>query len=339
MVYYFSGALVDANWPQAFAIESSGDSLLATNRPPAQAAAAEVRAYTGYTIKRPFGRSSMQEELNRAVISFIGASAHRIGIEFESAPAGLARSFEVPLQDLTPALTELRRRKDSDELQCMRATIALAEAGYAAIRDRLEPGMSEFQAYDIVHQAIVDAAETSVDVNGDFACGVRAINGGGAPTGRLAQRGDLYIFDLFPKYEGYACDLCRTFCVGPPSAEQQEAWEHVYAAHRIAAPLIAPGKRATDVYRAIREHLNRHEPTRDSFHHHAGHGVGMEGWEQPWLNAGGDQMFVEGEIIACEPGLYSQSLHGGIRLEHNYLVTADGPVALDTFPMQLTAVR
>jgi Xaa-Pro aminopeptidase len=61
----------------------------------------------------------------------------------------------------------------------------------------------------------------------------------------------------------------------------------------------------------------------------------MDGWEQPWLNAGSDQTFVEGEVIACEPGLYSEALQGGIRLEHNYLVTADGPLAIDSFPMDL----
>jgi Xaa-Pro aminopeptidase len=61
----------------------------------------------------------------------------------------------------------------------------------------------------------------------------------------------------------------------------------------------------------------------------------LDGWEQPWINAGSDQVFVEGEVVACEPGLYSPTLSGGIRLEHNYLVTAEGPVALDEFPMDL----
>ena len=61
----------------------------------------------------------------------------------------------------------------------------------------------------------------------------------------------------------------------------------------------------------------------------------MDGWEQPWLNAGSGQTFVEGEVIACEPGLYSEALRGGIRLKHNYVVTRNGPVPIDTFPMNL----
>ena len=81
--------------------------------------------------------------------------------------------------------------------------------------------------------------------------------------------------------------------------------------------------------------LDRFTPTKGSFTHHAGHGVGMEGWERPWLNAGADGVFLDGEVIAFEPGLYSHALRGGIRLEHNYLITADGPIALDSFPMEI----
>ena len=103
----------------------------------------------------------------------------------------------------------------------------------------------------------------------------------------------------------------------------------------MARALIKPGASARQVYDRIRDHLDELDLTRGSFTHHAGHGVGMEGWEQPWLNQGSEQVFVEGEVIACEPGLYAKALSGGIRLEHNYLVTADGPRALDTFPMDL----
>jgi Xaa-Pro aminopeptidase len=131
------------------------------------------------------------------------------------------------------------------------------------------------------------------------------------------------------------CDLCRTFAVTPPTEQQQQAWSHVLAAHSIAKRLIRPGAPVRAVYDEIRAHLDRFEVARGSFHHHAGHGVGMEGWEQPWLNPGSDQVFLEGEVIACEPGVYAEALNGGIRLEHNYLVTGGDPEPMDTFPMDL----
>lgn len=332
-VYYFSGALVDEGWPQTFVMKASGDCTLVTNLAPKTEVAAAVKTYTGYTLERAFGRESGHDELVAIIRDLVPRGS--VGIEREFISGGLFAAFERQAHNLTPTLIEMRRRKDPDELECMRATTRLTEAGYRAIKDSLEPGMTEVQAYLIIEAAIESAAETSVDLKGDFACGVRAINGGGPPTSRRVQRGDLYIFDLFPKHRGYMCDLCRTFAAGPPTAEQQEAWAHVMAGHDLALRLIRPGASTRAVYEQIRHHLEQYAPARGSFNHHAGHGVGMDGWEQPWLNAGSDQTFIEGEVIACEPGLYAQSLNGGIRLEHNYLVTADGPVPLDSFPMDL----
>jgi Xaa-Pro aminopeptidase len=142
-------------------------------------------------------------------------------------------------------------------------------------------------------------------------------------------------FDIFPSLEGYNCDLTRTFAAGQASDLQQEAWAHVAGAHDLARRLIRPGVPASAVYQEILNHLEQFKPAKGSFTHHAGHGVGLDAWEFPWLTPGSDQTIEEGDIIACEPGLYGEALRGGIRLEHNYLVEADGITALDTFPLEL----
>ena len=332
-ICYFTGAVVDPSWPHALVVTPNADWVLITNTPPNREIAAEVRTYTGYTLERPFGRETGHSEMKSIARELVHGGV--LGVEEAYVSGGMVAALGLATHNLTPAIIEMRRRKDPDEIECMRATTRLTEAGYGAIKKRLEAGMTEWQAYSIVENAIVEAAGTSVDVKGDFACGTRAIGAGGPPTERRVQKGDLYIFDLFPSYNGYMCDLCRTFAIGPPSAAQQDVWAHVLEGHDVAQRLIRPGNRTRDVYIAIREHLGKHPGTERSFTHHAGHGVGMEGWEQPWLNRGSDQTFLEGEVIACEPGLYSAALNGGVRLEHNYLVTAHGPVPLDTFPMEL----
>jgi Xaa-Pro aminopeptidase len=195
--------------------------------------------------------------------------------------------------------------------------------------------MTECDAYLIIEEAMVKQAGTSVALRGDFACGLRGIGGGGPPTTRRVEAGDLYIFDLFPSVDGYNCDLCRTFAVSEPTALQQEAWAHVMEAHRIAQRLIRPGVEARVVYEEVRAHLERCAPARGSFNHHAGHGVGLDAWEDPWLIPGSDHIIEEGDVIAVEPGLYSEAMQGGIRLEHNYLVSRDGAAALDSFPLEL----
>jgi len=335
-IHYFTGSLVDATLPQAFVIRSSGDSLLVTNAEPSQTAAGRVELYTGYTIRRIFNRRTMWEEAADAVRGFAAGNAATVALDFEFAPAALVALFSGrPIRNITPALDEMRRRKDPDELDSIRATIALTEAGYAAIKARLEPGMTEYQAQTVIYEAVCHVAETSVDLRGDFACGTRGINGGGPPTNRKVLAGDLYIFDLFPIHEGYMCDLCRTFAAGPPSQLQQNAWAHISQALGMAEGLIRPGVRGCDVYEEIRAHLDNFEPARGSFNHHLGHGLGMDGWEFPWLTPGSDQVIQEGEVIAIEPGLYSEAMQGGIRLEHNYLVGKNGVTALDSFPLEL----
>jgi Xaa-Pro aminopeptidase len=336
-IYYLTGALVDPLLPHAFVMDDAGRSLFATNRDPSQAAADEVRTYTGYTIERVFSRSTMQAEIDSAVHEFAGAVSQRpVAIETEWTPQSLAAQFTGPVRNLSEYLNDARRVKDPDEIACMRETVRITEAGYAAIKAALAPGMTECQAYNIVQEAIVNAAGTSVYLRGDFACGNRAIGAGGPPTSRKIEAGELYIFDLFPIFHGYMCDLCRTFVVGGrASAQQQEVWAHVMAAHQIAARAIRPGARGREVYAAIREHVEQIAELRGSFTHHAGHSIGMEGWEFPWLTPGSDQEIQAGNVIACEPALYGEAIRGGIRLEHNYLVREEGVEALDSFPMEL----
>jgi Xaa-Pro aminopeptidase len=324
-IYYFVGSLVDSDRPQALVVRQDGSTLLATNREPEQTIAGDVRVYTAYTLDRAFLRSTMNAEAAEAVRSFARGVA---AVEYEFTNAGITAAVGAA-RNITPRLEQMRRPKDADEIREFRAVIELAEEAYAAARRTLAPGMTELDAYLAMYSAVCRRAGHPVEFRGDFACGTRAINGGGPPTTRPIEAGDLYILDLFPAWQGYNCDLCRTFAVTEPAELQMRAWERVMDAHRLAQSIIRPGVRCRDVYHAIRERLDA------SFTHHAGHGVGMDAWEYPWLNAGTDQVIVEGEILAVEPGLYSEGMQGGIRLEHNYLVGRDDATALDTYPLEL----
>lgn len=336
-VYYLTGALNDPSLPQIFVLTAGGRSLLISNAEPRQYAAESLELYTAYTLERPFLRHTMHAEAIGRLARFLEGERGAIGIEFDSASAALAAAFPagVGRADLTPVLLDLRRRKDPDEIECMRAAIRLAEAGYRTLKARLEPGLTECDAYRIFLGAMVEEAGASVDLRGDFAAGTRAIGGGGPPTMRRIERGDLYILDIFPVDRGYSCDLCRTFAIGKPTAIQQEAWAHVMAAHAIVERSLRPGVTGRALYEEVRAHLESFAPARGSFTHHLGHGVGMEAWEFPWLTPGSSQEIREGDVIAVEPGLYAQELRGGIRLERDYLVGRDGVTPLDGFPLDL----
>jgi len=341
-IYYFSGVLVDPCLPHVFAMQASGRGLLCTNQEPASSAADEVCVYTCHSLQRPFSRSTVDEELDGLVcqaVKGIPAGAGSVALEYEFVDFRLGTVLraltEQRPRNITPVLDEMRRVKDADEIEAIRAVVALVDAAFAAIKACLEPGMTEYEAHSIVYEAMVNQAQTSVDLKGDFASGPRAIGGGGPPTGRRLRPGELYIFDLHPTHQGYRCDLTRTFTADVPSQLQLEAWAHVLESHRLAQELLRPGAPARVVYQEIRAHLDRFSGVKSAVNHHAGHGLGLEAWESPWLAPGSDQILQEGEVIALEPGLYAPELLGGIRLERNYLLGAEGPTALDTFPMDL----
>ncbi len=341
-IYYFSGVLVDPGLPHVFALRASGRSLLCTNHEPKQSAVDETCVYTCHSLERPFTRSTVDEELDGLVcqaVKGIPAGAGSVALEYEFIDFRLgevarALSTQRP-RNITPVLDEMRRVKDADELESIRAVAVLVDAAFAAIKARLEPGMTEYQAHSIIYEAMVNHAQTSVELRGDFASGPRAIGAGGPPTGRRVRPGDLYIFDLFPTFRGYRCDLTRTFVAGAPSTLQLEVWAHVREVHELVERLIRPGVPARAVYQEVRTHLDRCTAIKNASIHHAGHGLGLEAWEPPWLTPGCDQVIQEGEVLAVEPGLYAEALQGGIRLERNYIVGAEGLTPLDSFPLEL----
>jgi Xaa-Pro aminopeptidase len=82
---------------------------------------------------------------------------------------------------------------------------------------------------------------------------------------------------------------------------------------------------------AVREGLDRlgypGQPT-----HPICHGVGARAHEPPYPHQAVDQgAFAPGLVLAIEPGVYWPG-GGGLRVEDNFLITADGAQKLSAFP-------
>ena len=71
--------------------------------------------------------------------------------------------------------------------------------------------------------------------------------------------------------------------------------------------------------------------------HGAGHAIGTEVHEPPFLIASSDAPLREGMIFTVEPGIY-HSERGGIRLEDDVLVGPEGPVLLSDHPLELRVI-
>jgi Xaa-Pro aminopeptidase len=61
------------------------------------------------------------------------------------------------------------------------------------------------------------------------------------------------------------------------------------------------------------------------------HGIGARAHEPPYAHQAGGGTIETGMVLAVEPGVYWDG-GGGLRVEDNFLITADGPEKLSSFP-------
>ena len=258
----------------------------------------------------------------------------------ERLQAGQRVGYDVPLPpdrattapcDLGDILRALRRHKDADELTLIRRGIAGCEAAYAAAREMLRPGVSEFEVYvECQRAAMLSIGEPIGEFGNDFQSGTP----GGPPRPRGVEAGELMPLDLSAVVRGYSSDLCRTFAIGrAPTSAQQDAHRAVMAALEHVERRVRPGFSCRLLHAEVAEKLDGYRGWR--FPHHLGHGIGLAAHEAPRLNPEWDDTFAEGDVFTAEPGLYSDELRGGVRIEQDYRVTADGVERLSSFPTDL----
>lgn len=257
--------------------------------------------------------------------------AKRVGVEFASCGPYLSSAILGELVDVEQELFALRRRKDPDELACIRFAIDATEAMYVRAREVIRPGVNELEVFNQLQAAAVETlGEVPTATGNDYACGVP----GGPARDRKIEDGELYILDLGPAYRGYYADNCRAFAVnGKPTALQQRAWQEVAAVFPLVEKTVRPSGRCRELFEEVLRGMEAFQP--DGFSHHLGHGIGLYPHEAPHLNPNWDDRFEVGDVFTVEPGLYSDELRGGIRLENNYLVTEDGVELLSDFSLSL----
>jgi Xaa-Pro dipeptidase len=165
----------------------------------------------------------------------------------------------------------------------------------------------------------------------DFACGT---GGGPARAGQHARAGQLWVLDLGPTVRGYNADSCRTIAVDRrPTDLQQSTHDNLCAVFPLVEPMIRPGVRCRGLYDAADDHLRA--TVGHGLPHHLGHGVGLQPHEFPHLSRKWDDVLVEGDVFTLEPASYGRGLNGAIRVENQYVVTADGVENLLDVPLDL----
>jgi len=183
-------------------------------------------------------------------------------------------------------------------------------------------GMTELELFSLVHKEMEVSVGYRVPLMSDLSCGAGTNSGGGMPTDKIIQRGDLILSDFQPCLQGYWGDSCNTMVLGSPTSEQKKTFTLVQEALEIGIGAMKPGVPANEIDRLMREHIG-------NYPHHSGHSVGAAYHEGPRITPYNDIPLVPGMIIALEPAIYREEY--GIRLEHLMLVTPSGCEVLTKF--------
>jgi Xaa-Pro dipeptidase len=328
---------------------SEGEPVLICLEPSAEDAArtawtTDVRLFAGYDPGDPRPPGLRALDLTRDAVADYG----RVGLELSLGTQASDRMVGEPTTfpkvwfdafpdaaDATPLLSEARMIKTEQEVERMRLANEIAAAAMEHVQGVLRPGMTEAQAA-AEWLGFVHGEGTGWNGQVELALGFSLVwSGPGiktftATTDGPVVEGEPTLFEIWVCADGYWADHTKNLCPGELTPRYAELLDQLSGVYDDAVAFLEPGASLAELDRRVRSGIaDAGYPGQPS--HPICHGVGARAHEPPYAHqaSGGE---VRGSmVLAIEPGAYWPE-GGGLRLEDNFLITADGAEKLSLFP-------
>jgi Xaa-Pro aminopeptidase len=253
----------------------------------------------------------------------------------------------VPAADV---IDTARQVKSAHELQLIRESARWGNLAHRILQKEMAVGRSEIE---VSLRATLAATTTMLDTLGPtYTGGGRGVRNSPASAMFIAgtntamphgmrregglRPGDVIITGAGALVGGYHSELERTMIVGEPSAEFRKYFEAMTHIQEVAFAALRPGRTCADAERDISgaiAALGHAELQR----HHTGHGIGLEGHEQPFIDMGDETELRPGMVLSVEPGLYVPGF-AGFRHSDTVVITQNGCDALTFYPRDLDSL-
>jgi Xaa-Pro dipeptidase len=142
------------------------------------------------------------------------------------------------------------------------------------------------------------------------------------------------VIDWGASYKGYISDITRTFAIGRLEKEYANIGSIVLEANTAGRNSARPGVAAEVVDCATRTVIDAAGYGK-FFTHRTGHGLGMEGHEEPYIRADNPMLLEPGMVFTIEPGIYLPN-RNGVRIEDDVVISETGVECLTSLPREVT---
>jgi Xaa-Pro dipeptidase len=237
--------------------------------------------------------------------------------------------------DASQLLGRARSLKTAQEVERMRLANEIAAAAMEHVARGLQVGMKESEAAAL-WEGFVHGEGTGWKGQVELALGFSLVWSGPGirtftATGRRpVQENEPTLFEIWVCADGYWCDHTKSVCPGRLDPRYDELLESLLEVYGRALDHCRPGASLAELDVIVREGLAAAGyPGQPS--HPIAHGVGARAHEPPYAHQAGGGTIEEGMVFAIEPGVYWEG-GGGLRIEDNFLVTADGVEKLSPYP-------
>jgi len=267
---------------------------------------------------------SYEEKIGQVVRS-LGLEAIAVESEYltlqrhEKLQAELVGIALLPVAGL---VAELRQIKDPHEIAAIRRACELTDRVFEQLLTWVKPGVRERDLAIEIEYAMKRQGAEREGFPIIVASGPRSALPHGRASERQIEVGDFVTFDFGAVVDGYCSDLTRTVVVGRASERQREIYAVVLRALEAAIAAIRAGVAGRDIDAVARERIAA-DGYGEYFGHGLGHQIGLEVHDGPGFSPRSEVTLAAGMVLTVEPGVYLPGW-GGVRIEDDVLVTADG---------------
>jgi Xaa-Pro aminopeptidase len=229
--------------------------------------------------------------------------------------------------------------KTDEEIKVFRMACAAVEVGFTHALEAVKAGIRECEILGEAMRSLYALGMEIPQCSLIVASGEQLAPLARFASDRIVRHGDLVFMDLGGCFNGMFAEYTRTVACSTASDEQRHIAETVYQAMADIVAAVGPGVTGARIQEIAAEAYRRGGLGDFGLKTVLGHGIGVAGWEPPTLGdpsvTGSNFELQPNMVLSVEPTIVVPGVRGGggIRLEDEILITADGCEVLTRTPL------